>query len=259
MEILFLPFVIMFGLCVGSFLNVCIYRLPRKESIVYPRSRCPQCKNDIRWYDNIPLVSYVILGRRCRFCRVQIPFRYFFVELMTGLLFWFLFGVYGMSAVFVIYALFFSGLIVVAAIDFKYREIPDVISVSGIVAGLLLSVLFPSLQAGTGRGQAFVYSLLGILVGGATIYAIGVVGKLIFRKEAMGGGDVKLLAMIGAFMGWKLAVMTFFIAPFLGTFYGLIVKIKTGESLIPYGPFLSMASFIALIWGKDILKLLLFY
>jgi len=165
-----------------------------------------------------------------------------------------LFHYYGASLSFLIYALLFSSLIIVTFIDLKYMEIPDVISISGIFVGLLLSLLYPRLQGSGSHAGAFLSSLYGIFAGGASIYIIGVVGKIIFRKEAMGGGDVKLLAMIGAFLGWKMALLTFFIAPFLGSVVGIIVKIRTKESLIPYGPFLSLASFIALLWGNDILN-----
>jgi len=165
-----------------------------------------------------------------------------------------LFHYYGVSPRFFIYALLFSSLIIVTFIDLKYMEIPDIISISGVVVGLLLSLLYPRLQGTSSHVGALLSSLYGIFAGGLSIYVIGVVGKIIFRKEAMGGGDVKLLAMIGAFLGWEAALLTFFIAPFLGSVVGIIVKIRTKESLIPYGPFLSLASLIALLWGNDILN-----
>jgi len=177
---------------------------------------------------------------------------------MTGLLFLFLFSNYGLSVLFFIYAIFFSSLMVVTFIDFDYKEIPDVISLPGIVLGFILSILYPALQGSVARMPAMWSSLAGILVGGGSIYLIGVLGSFVFKKEAMGGGDVKLLAMMGAFLGWKLALLTFFIAPFFGAVVGIIVKIRTGESLIPYGPFLSLAGFVALFWGDNILQLIYF-
>jgi leader peptidase (prepilin peptidase)/N-methyltransferase len=258
MEILLYIFVFFCGSCIGSFLNVCIHRLPLKESIVYPRSRCPQCKNEIRWYDNIPLFSFIILKRRCRYCRARIPFQYFIVEFLTGSLFVLLFYYYAFLAQFFIYAVLFSSLIVATFIDFKYQEIPDVIDIPGIFIGLILSTIFPVIQGVSSSLDGFIQSLLGVFAGGASIYLIGVLGKIIFKKEAMGGGDVKLLAMIGAFLGWKLTILTFFIAPFFGAVFGIIVKLKTGESLIPYGPFLSLASLVAAIWGNNILNWLYF-
>lgn len=246
------------GSCMGSFLNVCIYRLPRNISIVFPRSQCPGCKKLIAWYDNIPVLSFALLRRKCRRCGSKIAFRYLFVEILTGLLVLFLFSNYGVSIDFVVYTVLFCSLIVVTFIDVDYQEIPDSISITGIFVGLLVSALYPRLQGANGNLEGFLSSLTGALAGGASIYLVGVIGKAIFRKEAMGGGDVKLLAMIGAFLGWKMAIITFFAAPFLGSVVGIAVKIKTGQSLIPYGPFLSLAGFIALFWGNDILMWLNF-
>ena len=256
MDILIAVFIFILGSCVGSFLNVCIYRLPLNESIVFPRSRCPHCKHGIPWYDNIPLLSFMLLGRKCRFCKAPISYRYFIVEFMSSVLFLLLWYFYGPSAKFVIYAALFSSLIIVTFIDFKYTEIPDVISIPGIFAGLILSAAFPALHGSASRLVGSLSSMYGILAGGLSIYAIGAIGTIIFKKEAMGFGDVKLLAMIGAFLGWKLTILTFFIAPFFGSIVGIAVKMRTGESLIPYGPFLSLASLVALLWGNKILSYL---
>lgn len=250
-----LPYVLIFilGSCIGSFLNVCIYRLPKNESIVYPRSKCPRCRNEIKWYDNIPLLSFIALRRRCRYCREKISFRYFFVELLTALLFLVLFYYYGTSIKFIVYSALFSALVAATFIDFEIMEIPDSISITGVILGLALSPVFPVLHNTYSAWSSFLDSILGILIGGGMIYLVGVIGEFIFKKEAMGGGDVKLLAMIGAFLGWKVAVLTFFIAPFFGAIFGLIIKIRTGKSLIPYGPFLALGSLVALLWGANIL------
>lgn len=251
-------FMFCLGATVGSFLNVCIYRLPKKESIVHPGSHCPHCNHPINWYDNIPFISYLVLKGHCRHCGAKISFRYFAVELLTALLFLLLFNYFGLSLTFWIYVVFCSSLVVVSFIDIDIREIPDEISLSGILIGLVLSVIFPQLQDTGLRKLAFLRSFLGIIAGGGGIYFTGLVGDAIFKKESMGGGDVKLMAMVGAFVGWKLALVTFFLAPCFGAIVGIIVKIKKGEGLIPYGPFLSLATLISVIWGKKIIEWLLY-
>lgn len=246
-----------FGAALGSFLNVCIYRLPRKESIIRPGSHCPYCKHQISWYDNIPFLSYIILKGRCRHCKARIPFRYFMVELITVALLFFLYYHFGFGLFFWVYAGLCASLIVVSFIDIDIQEIPDEISLSGIIIGLLLSLIFPKLQNTSLAGVAFLHSFLGGLVGGGSIYITGLIGNAIFKKESMGGGDVKLMAMIGTFLGWKLVLFAFFLAPFFGSAVGIILKIKEGKSLIPYGPFLSLATFISIIWGRQIIAWLL--
>lgn len=251
-------FIFCLGATVGSFLNVCIYRMPRKESIVRPGSHCPHCKQRIAWYDNIPFLSYVFLRGHCRHCNGKISFRYFVVELLTASLFLFLWYYFGLSLLFWIYAALCSSLIVVSFIDIHIQEIPDEISLSGILIGLALSVIFPQLQGEVSHKLALFHSFLGVLAGGGAIYITGLIGNAIFRKESMGGGDVKLMAMIGAFIGWKLVLIAFFIAPFFGAVVGIVLKIKEGKSLIPYGPFLSLASIISIIWGEKIIYWLLY-
>jgi leader peptidase (prepilin peptidase)/N-methyltransferase len=250
-------FLFCFGAAVGSFLNVCIYRLPRKESIVRPRSHCPHCKEFIAWYDNIPFLSYILLRGRCRHCREQISFRYFIVEMLTACLILLLFNYLGLSLFFWIYFVFFCSLIVASFIDIAIREIPDEITLGGMVIGLLLSTVFAQLHSTVSHGLALGRACLGLLAGGGAIYITGLIGNVIFRKESMGGGDVKLMAMVGAFFGWQLALLTFFIAPFFGAAVGLVLKIKKGQSLIPYGPFLSLAALISFLWGEKIIAWLL--
>jgi len=259
MMLIYTIFIFVFGACIGSFLNVCIYRMPRGESIVYPGSRCPECKRHIAWRDNIPLWSFVNLRRRCRSCGVEFSYRYFLVELLTAGLFVFLLHFYGMTVQFFVYSALFASLIAVTFIDIDFKEIPDSISISGIVMGAFLSLLFPFLHGANSALMGLLTSMKGILVGGGIIYATAILGKIAFKKDAMGGGDVKLLAMIGAFLGWKLVLLTFFLAPFFGAIFGIAVKLKTGESEIPYGPFLSMAAFIALLWGENIIRTIYYY
>ena len=251
-------FLFCLGAVVGSFLNVCIYRLPRKESIIRPGSHCPRCQKQIAWYDNIPFISYILLKRHCRHCGGKISFRYFLVELLTAGLFLLLFYHFGLSLFFWIYAALCSSLIVASFIDIDIREIPDEIDLTGIAIGLVLCAIFPQLQETASHKLALFHSFLGILAGGGSIYITGLIGDFIFKKESMGGGDVKLMAMVGAFIGWKLALLTFFIAPFFGAAVGIVIKIRKGESLIPYGPFLSLATLISIIWGERIINLLIY-
>lgn len=250
--------IFIFGLIVGSFLNVCIYRMPRERSVVKPRSFCPHCKKTIVWYDNIPLLSYVLLGGRCRSCRKKISLQYCIVELLTGLFFLWFYHEAGLSWLFFIHIVFVCALIVATFVDFNFRIIPDEISIGGIVVGLLFSFVFPMLHHVDNHFMGFVKSLLGVIVGGGVIWLTGIVGDFIFKKETMGGGDVKLLAMIGAFLGWQMALLTFFVAPLFGSVIGIIIKLKTKSSLIAYGPYLSLASIVVLFWGNEILNWVLY-
>ena len=249
-------FVFLIGSIVGSFLNVCICRLPKGESIVMPPSHCPHCAKRIKWYDNIPILSFIILKRRCRFCREKISFRYFLVEVITASLTLALFMAFGLTATFFVYAIFVSGLIVATFVDFEIQEIPDEVTLFGIALGLILSVVFPDAFGKGSRWHSLLNSSLGMLIGALSIYLMGFLGELVFKKEAMGGGDVKLLAMIGSFLGWKAALLTFFIAPVFGSVVGIILKIKDGREIIPYGPYLSLAALVAIFCGERILSVL---
>lgn len=247
-------FVFVMGAIIGSFLNVCIYRMPRNQSIVFPASHCPHCKKDLYWYDNIPILSYIVLFGKCNFCRKKISLRYPVVELLTASLITALYLKFGVTAQFFVYSAFVCGLIVATFIDMEFREIPDSVSLGGLVAGLVLAPLFPALFDTAIRHVGFIRSLAGALVGGGTIYALGVFGKLLFKKEAMGGGDVKLMAMIGSILGWKFALLSFFIAPLFGAGVGLYMKLRTGDETIAYGPFLSLAAVITIFFGETILR-----
>ena len=250
--------VFMFGSIVGSFLNVCIHRLPRGESIVRPPSHCPDCNAVIRWYDNIPIASFLVLKGRCRSCKAKIRPRYFIVELLTASLFFGLYIFFGPSVRCVSSLVFVSLLIVATFVDFEHEEIPDEVSLGGIVLGTVLSLVFPQLMGTGSHGVALIKSIVGAVVGGASIYGMGFVGKIVFKKEAMGGGDVKLMAMIGAFLGWKHVLLAFFMAPFFGSIVGIALKLKKGAERIPYGPYLSLAALIAFLFGNELLRLLLF-
>lgn len=251
-------FVFIFGSIVGSFLNVCIYRLPKSRSVVFPGSHCPNCTAAIRWYDNIPILSYLFLGGRARCCKAKISFRYFIVEILTASVFFMLFSAFGLAPKFFAYAIMVSGLIVATFVDFEIQEIPDEVSVGLLFVGLGFAIAFPSALNETTRLGSFLSSFLGILAGGGMIYAMGILGEFAFKREAMGGGDVKLLAMIGAFVGWKLAVLTFFLAPVFGSVVGIVLKIRYGKETIPYGPYLSLAAVCSIFFGERILHLLFY-
>ncbi|HOD11627.1 MAG TPA: prepilin peptidase [Candidatus Omnitrophota bacterium] len=256
MDYLLTFFTFIFGTIIGSFLNVCIVRLPeedpKKRSVVFPRSHCPSCKKTIPWYDNIPLVSFLLLGRKCRFCKTAISGRYFLVELVTGLAFVGFYKFFGLTPILIPYLVMLCGFIISTFVDIEHRIIPDEISIGGMVVGFIFSFFIPELHGTTSVWLSVGRSLLGILIGGGAIYAMGLIGDFIFKKESMGGGDVKFMAMVGAFLGWKLALLAFFIAPFFGAIFGIIVKIRTKESLIPYGPFLAVGSLIALFFSQKI-------
>ena len=257
--------IFIFGIIIGSFLNVCIVRLPYEKSVIRPRSHCVKCKKTIPWYNNIPLVSYILLKGKCRFCGEKISFRYFLVELLTGLSFVGFYLYYGLTASVFAYFVMISCFIVATFVDFEHRIIPDEVSVGGMCVGLVLSLFIPSLHGlvvSPGSGiqpylLSFWYSIVGVLIGGGSIYLMGLLGDFIFKKESMGGGDVKLMALVGAFMGWKLALLTFFVAPIFGALYGIEEKIRTKDSTIAYGPFLVMGAIISLFWGQLIINWLL--
>jgi leader peptidase (prepilin peptidase)/N-methyltransferase len=258
-------FVFIFGSMIGSFLNVCIHRLPLEESVVFPASHCPKCKKLISWFDNIPFLSYILLAGKCRFCKEKISSRYFLVEFLTALMFISLYLRFGLNFKFFLYVIFICGLIIATFVDFSHRIIPDEISIGGMVLGFCLRASSGlSFKPFVYHYQPLVDSLLGILVGGGIIYLTGYLFDLVFFKllkhppiqgetESMGGGDVKLLAMIGAFLGWKAALITFFVAPFFGMVVGVFNMVVKKDHLIPYGPFLSLAALMAIFWEQRIL------
>ena len=233
----------------GSFSNVCIYRIPRNESIIYPASHCPKCRSEIKPFDNIPLLSFILLKGRCRHCKTKISIRYPMVELLSGLIYLIIYLIYGLSVQTLIYIILSSALIIIAFIDLNQQIVPDVISLPGIVIGFIVSFFVHYIS--------FINSALGIVVGGGIILFIGIAGSLIFKKEAMGGGDVKLAAMIGAFLGWRYIIISLFLGFFLGALAGIILiiaKIKKREDVIPFGPFIVLGSLITLLWGEQIIS-----
>jgi len=238
------------GAIVGSFINVLIYRLPRGESIVFPSSHCTSCRMPIRWHDNIPLISFFVLRGRCRSCNAAFSWRYPLVELIMGLLSLALLLKFQLSPPFGIYFIFAAALLAVVFIDFDHQIIPDAISLPGIVVGFALSFFNPCID--------WQSSLIGILVGGGSLYAVAAGYYLITKREGMGGGDIKLLAMIGAFLGWQAIVFVVFVSALLGSLAGIVAMIKQrkgGKTVIPYGPFLSLAALLYLFYGEPIIFL----
>ncbi len=228
----------LYALVIGSFLNVCIYRIPRGVSIVWPRSFCPNCQKNIPWYDLIPVLSYIILRGRCRFCRATIGIQYPVVEISTAILALVFYKKYGLTGEFFKIAVFCCLLIIIAWIDCFHRRIPNKLSILGIIAGLAWAYFY-------GKAALF-HAGLGMLIGGGILFPIA-----FFYPRGMGMGDVKLLAMIGAFVGVKAALYTLFIGSALGAVIGLGLlywKTITPKTQIPFGPFLAVGAIITLLF-----------
>ncbi len=247
MDTLVLVFAGLFGLIFGSFLNVCIYRIPREKSLVWPPSTCPKCNARIRWYDNIPVFSYLCLLGKCRHCKAPISIQYPLIELLTAVLTVLFVWRLGVSPwMFVVVAAVYA-LIALSVIDLEFMIIPDRFSLGLIVWGLLFAWLNPNFEGVWWQKE--LYALLGAGVGLFGVLAIALIGTWIFKKEAMGGGDVKLMGGIGALLGWQGVITTIVFASFFGLVYSLglmIFKGKKGGDVIPFGPFLSLGALINL-------------
>ncbi len=261
---------LLLGLVIGSFLNVVILRLPQGESISLPRSRCPQCKEVIRWYDNIPIVSYLMLGGRCRACKKKISARYPIVEGLSAIVSVLLYLKLGLTKEWAIFFAFSAALIALGIIDLDHRILPDPITLNGIWVGVLVSVflaqpsplvsrLFRSFAIETAdpRLIALVGSVLGAIVGGGLLWAVGEAYLRLRGIEGMGFGDVKMMAMVGAFLGAPLALLTIMLGSLLGSIIGLLfirLTNKTREYELPFGTFLSFAGIIAVLYGDDLVR-----
>ncbi len=239
---------IIFGAIIGSFLNVCILRLPKEESIITPGSHCPHCQSPIKFYDNIPLVSYLLLNGRCRHCKKSISVQYPLVEGITALSSLILFVKFGPTLSYLFYFSFVSALIVITLIDLYHQIIPDIISLPGIGVGILASLVIPQVT--------LLNSLIGVLLGGGSLFLIATLYQRLFKREGMGGGDVKLLAMIGAFLGWKAVMLTILLGSLIGSIAGMTIMISKGKNFkyaIPFGPFLSLGAVISLFYQNEII------
>jgi len=293
--------VLLLGLIVGSFVNVCIYRLPRDLSVVKPRSRCPECGGGIAWYDNLPLCSYLLLQGRCRHCGARIPLRYPLVELCAAFLSWLVFLRFGLGPEYLIYFLYAGALLTLSVIDLDHRIIPDEISVYGLVTGLLLALFTPWLTlvdpllsgflqpaaAGLQTGLTFLAralgggepsppeilasglhvlsqavlrlldALFGALVGGGFLYGVGTLYEKARRQEGIGGGDIKLMAMAGAFTGWKGALFMIFGGSLAASVVGVFLMVRRGtggQTAVPFGPFLSLGSLLYVFFGDRLIQ-----
>jgi len=236
-----------FGLVVGSFANVCIHRLPRKESVVVPGSHCPACSAAVRPLDNIPVISYIVLGGKCRDCATRISPIYSVIETVTAVLLLAGFFKFGLSFDFMVYAAVAPALVIITAIDIEHQIIPDVITLPGIALGLAVGTYT----------IGYADSLLGFFVGGGLFYLLAVLSN-----GGMGGGDIKYISAAGALLGWQKVLLVIFIGALLGSVVGVFqiaVQKKTRKSLIPFGPFLATSTLITLFYGNSLIRLYLDY
>jgi leader peptidase (prepilin peptidase)/N-methyltransferase len=250
MDTMSIVLISLIGLALGSFLNVCIYRIPGKKSILTPSSFCPKCCTGIRFYDNIPVLSYIILRGRCRSCEATISLQYPLVELVTAALLVMAYLRFGLTWDFAARGILILVMILTFFIDLKHRIIPDVLTLPGIILGFLFSFLVDS--------PSVLNSALGAIVGGAIFYLAAVLGETLFKKESMGGGDIKLAMLLGAFLGWKNVILVFFLSAFFGTLIGgaalFFSKQVKDTRTIPFGPFLALGAVIAIFLGDAIIS-----
>jgi leader peptidase (prepilin peptidase)/N-methyltransferase len=237
-----------FGLIIGSFLNVVIHRLPKEESLITPRSRCLACQTPIAAWDNIPVVSFLLLRGRCRVCRRPISWRYPFVESLTGLLFGLTVSRFGLTLQVVFLLILVSSLVAVSFIDLDHQIIPNAITLPGIPLGLLGGVIV---------GEPPVLDrLIGSLAGAGFLYLVLFYGGTLYGQDAMGEGDLNLIALVGAFLGWRAVVMTILVACLTGSAVGLglMASKRLGRrEHIPFGPFLALGAVVALFWGDALI------
>lgn len=273
-EIIKQIFVFISGGAIGSFLNVCVYRLPQEISIVKPSSFCPKCKIPIKWHDNIPVLSYIFLGGKCRNCKAGISIRYPLIEFITAIIFLILYLKFKFTLNFFEYVFLFSLLIVVSFIDIDYHAIPIYFCFIGIIAGMFFSLWESLLVLREGIGSLsalpIVKSAVGLIVGFGFTYLFKFFGDIFVsfylawrkkdsiegEKEALGLGDVDFMGMAGVFLGWQKAVLIFFIAPFFGLIYSIGVILFKKSHVIPYLPYLSLGTLVVFLWGDKILRFL---
>jgi len=248
METLLLLYSFIFGALIGSFLNVVIFRLPDEtQSVVFPASHCPKCGTNLHWYENIPVLSYLVLRGKCRTCKIPISLQYPVVELCMALLSLALYNRFGFSLILPFYFLFLAALLVIIFIDIHLQIIPDKISLPGILIGFAGSFFNPLVS--------WQESGLGILMGGGILYGVAKGYALLTGREGMGGGDIKLLAMIGAFLGYQCLLYIIFFSSLTGSVAGIAAMFsqkKGGQTRIPFGPFLSLAAMSWLFFQEDI-------
>ena len=255
------------GACIGSFLNVCVYRIPRGLSVVVPRSFCPACRKPIPWYLNIPIFTWLMLGGKCRFCSAKITPRYALIEALTGVLFLLIWLKYYPTIgprllaldpitdpmLVLVFWLAISGLILGTFVDLEHLILPDRVTLGGILIGLTISGFRPSLHGETEVMRGLLWSSLGAFSGWMILWSMAILGKFVLKKDAMGFGDVKLLGAIGAFLGTKAVLFTILGSSLVGSLIGItlvLMKKKKMQSRIPYGPYLALAALVWILWGQ---------
>tara|TARA_Y100001935_G_scaffold240361_1_gene228835 strand:- start:4374 stop:5144 length:771 start_codon:yes stop_codon:yes gene_type:complete len=240
--------VFLLGLLWGSFANVVIYRWPRQESFVFGRSHCPHCKALVSWWQNIPVLSFLILGGKCRSCGQKISRRYPLVELLTGMIFLAIYWKYGMSWSTLEYFIFGFGLVTVSFIDLDHMLLPDIFTLPGIGIGLIGAYLNPE--------RSFQNAWLGVLVGGGILWSVAVIYYALRKREGMGGGDIKLLAWIGAILGLSSIPVVLLFASLWGSFFGILMSLRSkdgAQTAIPFGPYLALGALFYLFFGEEVI------
>ena len=282
MTLVLYTFVFALGCCIGSFLNVCIYRLPREMSLVNPGSHCPSCNESIAWYDNVPVLSWLWLRGLCRRCGVLISRRYLLVELLAGAVFVWLYAAHRSSPsgsalaalpTLGAYVVVASALIAASFVDVEHMVIPDEISIGGMYVGPIVCAICPQViqrddlitewlvrvtgASGSAHLGGLAASVIGMAAGAAVVYAAAVFGKTLFRKEAMGFGDVKFLGMAGAFIGWQGVVLAFFVACVYGAAVGIVLLVRRRDTHIPFGPYLAAGVLTVMLHKAAMLEIIL--
>lgn len=241
--------IILFSTLLASFYNVCIHRILTNESIIYPSSHCPSCRHPLKIIDLIPILSYIFLLGRCRYCKSMISPRYLIVELITPIIALLLYYKYGFSWQFISYFILVSLLIITSFTDIKQQIVPNIIILICLISGLFFSLFGITIN--------FLDAILGLIVGAGSLLIIGLISLLVLKKEGLGGGDIKLLGVIGLFIGWKMTLLTFLFSIYIGGIFSILLmlfKIKERGEYIPFAPFISLATIISLLWGKDIVN-----
>ena len=259
----FYAVVFVYGLVFGSFFNVCICRIPKGISIIHPRSRCPKCKSEIRWFQNIPLFSWIFLKGRCASCKTKISFLYPFVELLTGIIILFVFRHFYSPDLkqwiikSLIFSVFSGSLIILSFIDMKYFIIPDRFTWGGVIVGIGASMFYPQIHGFETMKEGFVFSSVSALICYGILNSVRIIGSVVYKREAMGYGDIKLVAAFGAFLGWKLGLLSIFFGAVFGSVIGVTSVILSRFSLrseIPFGPYLAIGAYLSLIYGQPFLN-----
>lgn len=251
-EVYFAFVTLILGLCFGSFLNVCIYRIPAEISLSHPPSTCPKCSTRIKWYDNVPLLGWLVLGGKCRSCKEPISAGYPVIELTTGLFFLVLYLIYGFSWVTPVYCLAVFGLLLATFVDLAEMWIPDRVSIGGMIVFPILSMLVPELHGEFTWLAGLKASAIGLAAGFGLFWLIGKIGTALFKKDAMGFGDVKLMGGLGALLGWQAVLYILFFSALAGSVIGIaLIALNKKElsSRIPYGPYLALAAFSWILGG----------